>query len=310
MQSQTFDRPAGVFTAVLTPFDEDGAPDTAALALHCRWLLTNGCDGLSILGTTGEANSLSVDERLRLMEKLVEDGIPGRVLLPGTGCCAIPDTVRLSVRALQLEAAGVLLLPPFYYKSVSDDGVFAAVSEVIERVGDARLRIFLYHFPQMTAVPFGPALIERLRKHYPETVVGMKDSSGDLANMIANVARFPGFSVFSGSDELLLPLLRAGGAGCITGVCNVAARLASDVWSAWRRDEQAAAEQAQTRLKEVRRVFLAYPLSAALKETLAAYSGRARWRLVRPPLLPLTDQEAATLQADLGSVGFALAGVL
>ena len=158
------------------------------------------------------------------MEKLVGDGIPARVLLPGTGCCAIPDTVRLTARALQLGVSGVLLLPPFYYKSVSDEGVFAAVSEVIEQVGDARLRIYLYHFPQMTAVPFSPALIERLRIRWPEIIAGMKDSSGDLANMTGNAARFPGFDVFTGSDEFLLPLLRAGGAGCITGVCNVAAR--------------------------------------------------------------------------------------
>ena len=131
MHTPSLDRPTGVYAAVLTPFDDDGNPDTAALALHCRWLLVNGCDGLSILGTTGEANSLSVEERLHLMEKLVEDGIAAPVLLPGTGGCALPDAARLSARAVQLGTAGVLLLPPFYYKSVSEDGVFAAVSEVI-----------------------------------------------------------------------------------------------------------------------------------------------------------------------------------
>src|SRR6266545_1611608 len=178
MQPLNLDRPAGVFAAVLTPFDDTGAPDSATLALHCRWLLTNGCDGLSILGTTGEGNSLTVDERLRLMEKLVEDGIPAQVLLPGTGCCAVPDSVRLTARAVHLGVSGVLLLPPFYYKSVSEEGVFAAIGEVIERVGDPRLRVYLYHFPQMTAVPFGPALIERLRARYPDTIAGMKDSSG------------------------------------------------------------------------------------------------------------------------------------
>ena len=310
MHTPFLDRPAGVFAAVLTPFGDDGAPDSAALALHCRWLLANGCDGLSILGTTGEANSLTVDERLRLMEKLVGDGIPARVLLPGTGCCAIPDTVRLTARALQLGVSGVLLLPPFYYKSVSDEGVFAAVSEVIEQVGDARLRIYLYHFPQMTAVPFSPALIERLRVRWPEIIAGMKDSSGDLANMTGNAARFPGLDVFTGSDEFLLPLLRAGGAGCITGVCNVAARFAGDVWSAWKVADEAAAATAQTRLNAVRRIFLAYPLSAALKEMLAVHHGRARWRRLRPPLLPLAGAEAATLQNALEQIGFAPAAVL
>ena len=310
MRTLQLDRPAGIFAAVLTPFDDDGSPDSAALTLHCRWLLANGCDGLSILGTTGEANSLSVDERLRLMEKLVEDGIPAQVLLPGTGCCAIPDTVRLSARALQLGAAGVLMLPPFYYKGVSDDGVFAAISEVIERVGDSRLRIDLYHFPQMTAVPFGPALIERLRDRWPETVVGMKDSSGDLANMTGIAARFPGFDVFSGSDELLLPLLRAGGAGCITGVCNLAAAFAGEVWAAWKREDHAAAEAAQARLNVVRRVFLSWPLSAGLKEALAARTGRDRWRRLRPPLRPLADDDAASLHNALDQIGFAPAAPL
>lgn len=305
MHTLPLDRPSGVFAAVLTPFGDDGSPDAAALALHCRWLLANGCDGLSILGTTGEANSLSVDERLRLMERLVEDGIPAQVLLPGTGCCAIPDTARLTARALQLGVGGALMLPPFYYKQVSDDGIYAAVSEVLERVGDARLRIYLYHFPQMTAVPFSPALIERLRDSWPENVAGMKDSSGDLANMTGIAARFPGFDVFTGSDELLLPLLRAGGAGCITGVSNIAAPLAAAVWSAWRSEDMPAAEAAQVRLNAVRRVFLNWPLSAGLKAAMAVRTGQARWRRLRPPLLPLGDDEAATLLNALDQIGFA-----
>lgn len=309
MQTQSFDRPTGVYAAVLTPFDGDGTPDSAALALHCRWLLANGCDGLSILGTTGEANSLSVEERLHLMEKLVEDGIPAQVLLPGTGSCALPDAARLSARAVQLGTAGVLLLPPFYYKAVSEDGVFAAVSEVIERVGDARMRVYLYHFPQMTAVPFGPDLIERLRSRYPDIIAGMKDSSGDLANMTANIARFPDFGVFTGSDEFLLPLLSVGGAGCITGVSNLAAAIAGEVWSAWRRSELPEAQAAQARLNAVRRAFVAYPLSAALKEILAGHTGRPRWRHLRPPLRPLGDQQARALKAELEQIGFSPAAV-
>src|SRR5512134_486528 len=207
MDTLDLDRPAGVFAAVLTPFDQDGAPDAAALALHCRWLLSNGCDGLSVLGTTGEGASLSVDERIGVLERLITDGIPARVLLPGTGCCAVPDTVRLTARAVHLGVPGVLMVPPFYYKNVSEDGLFAAFSEVIERVGDDRLRVYLYHFPQMSAVPLTATVIERLLARYPDTVAGMKDSSGEFANMADIVRRFPGFGVFSGSDELLLPLL-------------------------------------------------------------------------------------------------------
>ncbi|MBK8173757.1 MAG: dihydrodipicolinate synthase family protein [Rhodospirillales bacterium] len=309
MDALNLNRPAGVFAAVLTPFTVAGAPDSASLALHCRWLLSNGCDGLSVLGTTGEANSLSVDERIGLLERLVSDGIPAKVLMPGTGCCAISDTVRLTQRAVHLGVVGVLMLPPFYYKNVSDDGIFAAIAEVIQKVGDSRLRIYLYHFPQMTGVPFSHALIERLRDTYPETVVGMKDSSGDLANMTGVAKRFANFDVFSGSDELLLPLLRSGGAGCITGVSNVAARLAAAVFSAWRRSDRAAAEEAQARLTAVRKEFLAYPLSAALKEIVARHTGRPRWRILRPPLTSLPAEKAEKLADSLERIGFALAAL-
>jgi 4-hydroxy-tetrahydrodipicolinate synthase len=309
MDTLDLDRPAGVFAAVLTPFDEASGPDSAALALHCRWLLSNGCDGLSVLGTTGEGASLSVDERIVVLERLITDGIPARVLLPGTGCCAVPDTVRLIARAVHLGVPGVLMVPPFYYKNVSEDGLFAAFSEVIERVGDDRLRIYLYHFPQITQVPLTPALIERLRARYSDTVAGLKDSSGDLANMAEYVKRFPGLDVFSGSDELLLPLLRAGGVGGITAASNVTASLAARVYAAWRNGDEDAAERAQARLTAIRDAFSPYPLSAALKEIVARNTGRARWRILRPPLVPLFARDAEALAGALDNLDFAPEGV-
>lgn len=303
-QALDLDRPAGVYAAVLTPFDAAGAPDPAQLALHCRWLLNRGCNGLSVLGTTGEANSLSVDERIALLEELLARGIPAQTLLPGTGCCAIPDTVRLTARAVQLGAPGVLMLPPFYYKGVREDGLFAFFADVIEAVCDARLRIYLYHFPQMSGVPFTPTLIERLRSRYPQTIAGMKDSSGDLPNMLANAARFPGLDVFTGADEHLLALLQGGGAGCITGVCNVAAAEAARVFTRWRQGDTAAAADAQQRLSQIRSAFLAYPLSAALKEVLAQHTGQSQWRQIRPPLTALSTEEATTLANTLASLAF------
>lgn len=294
----------GVLAAVLTPVRSDGRPDHAALARHCRWLLANGCDGLSVLGTTGEANSFTVDERAAILEGLAEADIPGATLLPGTGCCALPDAVSLTRRALGIGAAGVLLLPPFYYKTVSDDGLFAFVAELVERVSDGRLRVYLYHFPQMAGVGFGPRLIERLIAAYPKTIVGAKDSSGDVETMVANARAFPDFAVFSGSDEFLLPLLREGGAGCITAVCNVAAALAAEVVSAWRGGEVAAAERAQEDLTRVRRAIAAYPLTAALKEIMARHSGNETWRHIRPPLMPLEPAEIAQLLTTLDRLQF------
>lgn len=295
---------SGVFAAALTPLHEDLSPDHALFARHCRWLLDNGCDGLSILGTTGEANSFSREERTEILERLLSGGIPAGRLLPGTGCCAIPDTVALTRHAVVHGVAGVLVLPPFYYKGVSDDGLFAAYSEVIERVGDGRLRVYLYHFPQMAGVPLGRRLIERLLRRYPGIVAGMKDSSGDLDGMIATARAFPGFRVLAGSDECLLALLREGGAGCITAVDNVGAFLAAKVVKAHAAGEGAAAETAQARLNAVRAAVSAHPLSAALKEIMAGHSGVESWRAIRPPLVRLTTAEAAALASALDRIAF------
>ena len=295
---------SGIFAAALTPLGADKAPDHAAMVRHCRWLLDHGCDGLGVLGTTGEANSFTVGERIGILEALAAAGIPPDVLLPGTGCCALADTVALCRTAVDLGARGVLVLPPFYYKNVSDDGLFAAFSEIVEQVGDDRLHIYLYHFPQMSGIALGKALIERLLKTYPGSFAGIKDSSGDLAGMIRTVRAFPGFALFSGSDTFLLPVLRAGGAGCITAVGNIAAFIAAEVQAAFRRGDDAAAEQAQERLSRVRRTVADYPLTAALKEIIARHTGNDGWRRIRPPLSLLTPVEAAALHRALALEGF------
>ena len=167
--------PRGVLVPAVTPFHPDLSVDAERFVDHCRWLLAEGASGLAVFGTTSEANALSVAERTDLLERLIEGGIPASVLLPGTGCCALPDTVALTRHATQSGCFGVLMLPPFYYKGVSDDGLFASVAEVIERVADDRLRIYLYHIPPMAGVGLVP-LIERLLKSYRGVVAGIKDS--------------------------------------------------------------------------------------------------------------------------------------
>jgi 4-hydroxy-tetrahydrodipicolinate synthase len=201
-----FKGPTGVFSAALTPLTSELLPDHVEFAEHARWLLAEGCDGIAMFGTTGEANSFSIDERKRLLEDAVAAGIPPDTLVPGTGVAAFSETVALTRHALSCGVSTVIMLPPFYYKGVSDDGVFAAYSAILQRIGDARLRVVLYHIPQMSAVPISHAVIERLIVAFPETVVGIKDSSGDFANMEAMVARFPSFSVLAGADPVLLPL--------------------------------------------------------------------------------------------------------
>jgi 4-hydroxy-tetrahydrodipicolinate synthase len=297
---------SGVFAAALTRQNADGSPDLDGMARHCRWLLANGCDGLAILGTTGEANSFSVAERIAIMESLVEAGIPASVMMPGTGCCAIPDTVTLTKRAVELGAAGVLALPPFYYKGVSDDGLVAAFSDVIERVGDDRLRLYVYHFPQMAGVPIPLGVIEELLKRYPNTVAGMKDSSGDFDNMAGAAKAFPGFEVFSGADDHFLPLLKAGGVGCITACCNIASALLGKLYATWREPgAQALHEQATA----VRKVCASYPLVPVLKETMARHTGDDGWRAMRAPVMALSDADAQESADKLAATGLVVSPV-
>ena len=293
---------SGVYAAALTPLTDDLDPDIELMAAHCRWLLDNGCDGLAILGTTGEANSFGLKERIGILDGLAEAGIPGERLMPGTGSCALPDTIALSRVAIDHGAAGVLMLPPFYYKNPSDDGLFAAYSEVIQKIGDDRLRICLYHFPQMSGVPIPYSLIERLIKEYPDTIVGMKDSSGDVDNMIGAAKNFPGFAVFSGSDELLLASIEAGGAGCITACANVASRLAAEVYGGWVRGEDVGA--ANEMLTAVRNAIMKFPLSTALKTLMARHSGNDGWLNIRPPLTRMSDTDRDTLFGTFDAIGF------
>ena len=293
----------GVFAAALTPLKNDLSVDQEKLISHCRWLLDNGCDGLAVLGTTGEANSFSLAERIGILETLAAAGISGSRLMPGTGSCSIPDTVELTRRAVELGAAGVLMLPPFYYKGVSDEGLFAAYSEVIERVGDARLKVYLYHFPQMSAVPISYDLIERLLRRYPDTIAGMKDSSGVFDNMAGAAQKFPGFGVFSGGDDFLLPLLEKGGVGCITAVCNIACSLSAKLYRAWQEND-GAAEDLQKDLIKVRQAISTYPYSAGLKILLAHYSGDENWLTVRPPLVTLDDNQRTDLIGLVAATGY------
>jgi 4-hydroxy-tetrahydrodipicolinate synthase len=287
----------GVLAAALTPMRADLSVDRAAFAGHCLRLLDAGCHGLAIFGTTGEANSLSVGERIDAWEALVEDGIPADVLLPGTGACALPDAVRLSQEALALGAPGVLALPPFYYKGVSDDGLFGFFAELIERVGDERLRVFLYHIPPMAQVGFTPELIGRLLDAYPETIAGTKDSAGDAARIEAICKAYPQLTVFAGSEALLLDTLRWGGDGCISATVNITARQTREVYDLFTAGEDAGAAQAA--LTEARRFLEGYPAIPGLKAILRDQTGDDVWLNLRPPLDALDEARTRDLLETL-----------
>jgi 4-hydroxy-tetrahydrodipicolinate synthase len=291
VSEENTERPGGVFAAALTPMNGGLNPDHEAFAAHCRRLLEAGCHGLGVFGTTGEANSLSVEERLTALKVLVEAGIPGEALLPGTGSCALTEAVRLSRAALEVGAAGVLVLPPFYYKGVGDDGVFRFFAELIERVGDGRLRVYLYHFPQMAGVGFSLSLIERLLEAYPGVVAGTKDSSGDRERIEATCREFPGFSVFAGTERYLLDALRHGGAGCISATVNVTSRLAREVYDAHEAGREEDACALQERLTGLRATIEAFPMIPALKGLMRELTGEEGWLNLCPPLCELTDDQ-------------------
>ena len=271
---------SGVLAPVLTPFQANLEIDVPRFVDHCRSLLADGCSALAVFGTTSEANSLSVEERERLLLALLEAGIPPEKLLPGTGCCALPDTVRLTRAATRAGCAGVLMLPPFYYKNLTDEAVFRSFAAVIDRVADPRLRIFLYHIPNYSQVGIPLAVIQRLRKAYPEIVVGLKDSSGDFSNTKAVLDNVPGFQVFVGSERYLLANLRAGGAGCITATANVNAAAIAKAF-------HDRTEEAQAGIDQVRIFFEQFPMIPALKAELAERRNDPAWRTVRPPLVEL-----------------------
>ncbi len=288
--------PRGVFSAALTPVTEAFAPDHALFVAHCLRLLAEGCDGIALLGTTGEANSFGSDERRALLEAVTAAGIAPDRLLPGTGVAAVGETVALTRHALSLGVTTVVMLPPFYYKGVTEDGLFAAYAEVMERLADPRLRVVLYHIPRMSAVPIPFPVIARLRAAYPGTFTGIKDSAGDLAHMEALVEAFPGLAVLAGADPLMLPLLRKGGAGCITATSNL---VAADLAFVFRHfaDPARATEvaAAQARIVAMRNRASRFAQMASLKALLAQRTGEDGWQRLRPPLLPLSAAERSVL---------------
>jgi 4-hydroxy-tetrahydrodipicolinate synthase len=299
-------RMTGVLCPVITPFDEELSPVAAVLSAQCRWLLSQGV-GLALFGTNSEANSLSVDEKIRLLLALKEDGIDVARMMPGTGACALPDSVALTRVAVKLGCAGVLMLPPFYYKAVTDDGLFGFFAEAIERVADKRLRVYLYHIPPVAQVGISPALIERLIKAYPETIAGIKDSSGDWSfTESLHERNWDNFSVFAGSENFLLRNMRAGGAGCISATANVNPAAIHALYENWQAED---AENRQQALTALRAIVEKQPMIAALKTIVAHYGKQPDWQRVRPPLVGLTETQRTALLRELDDAGFTMPGL-
>lgn len=295
----------GVYAPVLTPFQPlGGTPDHARFISHCQWLLGNGA-GLAIFGTNSEAASLSVRERVALLDALIEAGIPAAKMMPGTGACAITDAVALTRHALHHQVPGVLVIPPFFFKGLSEDGLFAYYSELIEGVGDEQLSVYLYHIPQLSHAPISMGLIERLLKRYPNSIAGAKDSSGDWNNTKAMIEQFAaqGFAVFPASESLLSRAMPLGAAGCISATVNVNPAGIHALYQSWN-SLQGPALQAQA--DTIRALFQASAMIPAMKAVLASASGIDAWATVRPPLTQLQDADLASLLSKLSAAGWSL----
>jgi 4-hydroxy-tetrahydrodipicolinate synthase len=298
----------GILSPVVTPFKANLDIDEKRFVAHCRWLLDNGCNGLAVFGTNSEANSLTVQEKIDLLDALIDAGIDPSRLMPGTGACAIGDAVTLTAHAAARGCAGVLMLPPFYYKGVPDEGLARYFSEVISRVGDAALRVYLYHIPPVAQVGISLDLIRRLRRDFPQTVVGIKDSSGDWSNTRAMLEAFAadGFQVFAGSEDFLLANMRHGGVGCITATGNVNPAAIADLFRTW---EEAGADDRQRAISHTRSLFQKFPMIPALKAAIARYGADPEWATVRPPLQALTAAQADALGRSLEADGFSMPGL-
>ncbi|MFM1759379.1 MAG: hypothetical protein RLY75_649 [Pseudomonadota bacterium] len=296
-----------VLSPVLTPFKDDGSPDAPKLLKQCQWLEANGV-GQAIFGTNSEANSISAPQKMGVLTALIEGGLNPAHMMPGTGATSIDATVTMTRHAVQHKCAGVLMLPPFYYKDVTDDGLFAFYSEVIQKVGDAGLQIYIYNIPPVTKINLSLSLLERLTKAYPKTIVGMKDSSGDWAytESVIKLLAPSGFRVYAGSEVFLMRTLHAGGVGCISATANVNPGAIAHLAAHWK---EADADQQQAALDQVRSIFAQYQMIAGMKTAVAHYSKDSEWLRVRPPLMQLSADQQAKLLGELQKINFSMPGL-
>ncbi len=278
---------SGVIAAVATPIDESGAPDLKRATDLARHLLDNGCDGLNVLGSTGEATSFSRDERKSVMDAYKKNGLPLERLMVGTGAASVSDAIALTKHAAELGFGGALVLPPFYYKGLPDDGLVAYIEALVKVTADTKLPLYLYHYPQLTSLPWHVALIKRLRESFPSRIVGLKDSSGDMAFARSAAAVGKDFAVFPSTEAALIEARQGAFAGCISATANLNPDLCA---RAWRTGDAGALDAAVA----IRKLFDGKPLVSGVKALLGHIHGDPAFGRVKPPLasFPAADRTA------------------
>jgi 4-hydroxy-tetrahydrodipicolinate synthase len=290
----------GVIAPILTPFNDDGSLALDLYTAHARWLFEQGCAGIAPFGTTGEALSVGIDERITAIAALVDAGIDPARMIPGTGLSNVADTTRLSRACLDLGCAAVMTLPPFYYKGVTEDGLYAYFADLVASIGDVA-RIFLYHIPQIAVVGIPPMLVRRLHTDFPEQIVGIKDSSGDWDNTQALLG-IDGLIVYPGSELPLLDALPLGAPGCISATANLNAAAIARVVALYDQGDIDAARDLHEEVQHFRRTVEPYSPIPAQKRLLAIESGDSRWANVRPPLTAMPERAGRELAGELSSL--------
>ena len=295
----------GVYTASLTPLTASYEPNIPALVRHAQWLLESGSDGVALLGSTGEANSLTLEHRLSIIEQTPRELPPDRLML-GTGSCALQDAVHLTKASVNAGVYSVLILPPFYYKPQSDESVLRFYSELILSVDEPRLRIIFYNFPKLSGYNFSVKILQELKQQFGDIAAGIKDSSGEWKNMLGIVQNIPDFMVYTGTETFLLDILKKGGAGCITATANLIAPECQRVYQAWKNNKQKVAEQAQINLTDLRKTLENYPFVSELKSLFAYETNAEEWEYMLSPFAPLLDKQVEELTEQIKGLGLDL----
>ena len=296
-------RAAGVWSPVLMPVDRELRIDVKRLLVHVRWLLAQGCHGLAMFGTTSEATSFTANERMAVLDAVLDAGVAPDQIMVGAGCAALGDSVALARHAGGAGCRRLLMLPPFYYKGVADAGQHRSFATVLDRAGSNETELYLYNFPKLSGVPITHGVIERLIESHGTVVAGLKDSSGEWSSTSGFIEAFPSLAIFPGSEALLLDGLRAGGAGCITACANVNPTAIRGVYDAWQ-TSAADAHERYTSIRAVRKAIEAHPAVAALKHITAHYRADPEWRRTMPPLVDLDPDAGSELIDALESAGF------
>ena len=296
---------SGIYTASLTPLTSSYETNLPALVSHVEQLFESGSDGVAILGSTGEANSLTIEQRLDIISYCGRTLAPERLMM-GTGSCALQDAIRLTQASIEAGVFSVLVIPPFYYKPQSDESVIRYYSELISSVDDSRLRIIFYNFPKLSGYNFSTEILQEFKERFGDIAAGIKDSSGNWQNMLSITKNVPNFMVYSGTETLLLNILREGGAGCITASANLLAPECQLVYQPWRNDQQNTAEQVQKELTVLRKALESYQFVSELKGLMALHTGSEHWQEMLPPFIPLLPSQVRELSEKINDLGLNL----